>query len=195
MRPEVEELRPKLKEILYDCAVDIRATKAALYLFDGTNKFELLTEYGFRGNARPSADFNDPVVDRCGRGRIAFFINGLAAEPRFSPMLFEASTDRLLVAPLYERGKLIGFLDLRDKPAQAPFEAADAKRAQQIADRMVEIFAEKNLFGHRYISLSRLSDAHQAVTTGSTSVDPAQTPSVVSPHAPIPTAQPPVRTP
>ena len=32
MHPEVEEQKQKIKEILYDCAVEIRATKAALYL-------------------------------------------------------------------------------------------------------------------------------------------------------------------
>ena len=100
MHAEVEELRPKLKEILYDCAVDIKATKAALYLFDGTSKFELVTEYGFRGGTRRSADMNDPMVDRCGRGRTPFYVNGVAAEPRFSELLFESSTDRLLAAPL-----------------------------------------------------------------------------------------------
>ena len=84
MHPEVEELRPKLKEILYDCAVEIRATKAALYLIDSNGKFELITEYGFRGAVRQTTDRNDPIIDRCGRGRTPFFVNGLTAEPRFA---------------------------------------------------------------------------------------------------------------
>jgi hypothetical protein len=33
VHPDIEELQSKLKEILYDCAVEIRATKAALYLY------------------------------------------------------------------------------------------------------------------------------------------------------------------
>src|SRR5204862_512377 len=111
---EVEELRPKLKEVLYDCAVEIRANKAALYLFDGTNRFELVTEYGFRSGIRQFADFNDVLVDRCGRGRTPFYINGVASEPRFSELLYETSTDRLLAAPLYSRGKLVGFIDARN---------------------------------------------------------------------------------
>jgi len=172
VRPEVEELRPKLKAILYDCAVEIRATKASVYIFDSSSKFELVTEYGFRGGARQWADFNDPIVDRCGRGRSSFFVNGMAAEPRFSPLLFEASTDRLLVAPLYARGKLIGFLDLRDKPGEAPFEPADAAHAQHIADRMVELFADKDIFGHRFITLSRSSGPQLAATAESGNVSP-----------------------
>jgi hypothetical protein len=162
VQQEVEELRPKLKEVLYDCAVEIRANKAALYLFDGTNKFELVTEYGFRTGIRQFADFNDVLVDRCGRGRTPFYINGVASEPRFSELLYETSTDRLLAAPLYSRGKLVGFIDMRDKAGKAPFDQADIPKAQEIADRIVAMFADMNIFGHRFIALSRLSGAQQA---------------------------------
>ena len=161
MHPDVEELRPKLKEILYDCAVEIRANKAALYLFDGTSRFELVTEYGFRGGIRQIADVNDPLADRCGRGRTPFFVNGMAVEPRFSELLYESSTDRLLAAPLFSRGKMIGFIDMRDKAGKAPFDETDIPKAQDIADRMVALFGNKNLFGQRYITLSKLSGAHQ----------------------------------
>lgn len=160
MHPEVEELRPKLKEILYDCAVEIRANKAALYLFDGNNRFELVTEYGFRSGVRQSADLNDPLADRCGRGRTPFYVNGVAAEPRFSELLYETSTDRLLAAPLYSRGKLVGFIDMRDKAGKAPFDQNDVPKAQDIADRMVALFSEKNVFGQRFIALSKMSGAH-----------------------------------
>jgi hypothetical protein len=180
VHPEVEELRPKLKEILYDCAVEIRATKAALYLFDGASRFELVTEYGFKSGVRMAADSNDPLVDRCGRGRNAFFVNGVASEPRFSELLYEASTDRLLAAPLYARGKLIGFIDMRDKPGRQLFDAADLPKAQRIAERIVELLADKPIFGHRFITLSKLSGQHEAV-------DPAE------PGAPRISGEPPVR--
>lgn len=162
MHAEVEELRPKLKEILYDCAVEIKATKAALYLYDGSTRFELISEYGFRGNTRHFADENDPLVDRCGRGRTPFYVNGVAAEPRFSELLYESSTDRLLAAPLFSRGKLVGLIDMRDKAGKLPFEQADLPKAQNIADRMVALFADKNVFGHRFIALSKMSGQHDA---------------------------------
>jgi hypothetical protein len=182
VQQEVEELRPKLKEILYDCAVDIRATKAALYLFDGENRFTLVTEYGFRGiGVRASADTNDPMVDRCGRGRAAFFVNGVGVEPRFSQLLFDASTDRMLVAPLYMRGKLVGFIDMRDKASKQPFDQTDVPKAQAIADRLVELFANMNIFGHHFITLSRASGAHPPVDAGASSEEELQ----VSAHAPV----------
>jgi hypothetical protein len=187
VQPEVEELRPKLKEILYDCAVDIRATKAALYLFDGSNRYELVTEYGFRGTVRPSADENDALVDRCGRGRTPFFVNGVGAEPRLSELLYASSTDRLLAAPLFTRGKLIGFIDMRDKAAKAPFEKDDVTKAQHIADRLVELLADKPIFGHRFIALSKLSGAHQTAvvpgSSGAAAAPAAGPPPVAAPRA------------
>jgi hypothetical protein len=184
VHPEVEELRPKLKEVLYDCAVEIRATKAALYLFDGSSLFELVTQFGFKGGVRAAADFNDPLVDRCGRGRNAFFINGVAAEPRFSELLFEASTDRMLAAPLYARGKLIGLIDMRDKAGKQPFDSTDIPKAQHIADRMVELLIEKPIFGHRFITLSKFSGRHTTVQEGATE-------KVVPPAPPAAEAAPP----
>ena len=183
MHPEVDELRPKLKEILYDCAVEIRATKAALYLFDGTSRFELVSEYGFRGVVRATADTNDPVVDRCGRGRTPFFVNGLAAEPRFAQLMYDSSTDRLLAVPLYSRGKLIGFIDMRDKGAKAAFEKEDLAKAQGIAERIVELVGAKNIFGHRFIELSQLAPAN---TPPPSSLPPLEAPSRVSAEPPLP---------
>lgn len=159
MQPEIAELRPKLKEILYDCAVEIRATKAALYLFDGSEKYELITEYGFRSAVRQVADRTDPVLDRCGRGRNAFYVNGLTAEPRFSELLYESGTERLLAAPVYLRGQLVGVIDMRDKAAKQPFDTNDLPKATHIADRIAELFVNKNVFNLRYITLSEVGNA------------------------------------
>lgn len=200
VHPEVDELRPKLKEILYDCAVDIRATKAALYLFDGaTNRFEIVTEYGFRGGVRQSADHNDALVDRCGRGRNPFFVNGVAVEPRLSEILFEAGTDRLLAAPLYLRGQLVGLIDMRDKAAKQPFEQTDIPKAQKIGDRLLELFANKNVFGQRFISLSQAAEEGKVVNMAGESVGGAASarPATPPPGAPAapPLGAPPVAAP
>lgn len=190
MHPEVAEQQPKLKEILYDCAVEIRATKAALYLYDGTGKYELITEYGFRGEIRQAADKTDPIVDRCGRGRNAFFVNGLAAEPRFSEILYESGTDRLLAAPIYLRGQLVGIIDMRDKAQKQAFDANDVPKALRIADRMAELFANKNVFNLRYITLSEIEEVtgHRAPATDAA-------PATAPPQPAKPTPPPPAATP
>ena len=153
MNPEIDELRPKLKEILYDCAVEIRCTKAAVYLFDGGAKFELVTEYGFRSGGIPlMVDENDPILKRCGHS--PFFVNGLTTEPRFAERLYAAATDRLLAAPIHLRGRIVGFIDSRDKAGKEPFVQSDAPKIQKIADRMAALFVNKNVFGQHFIMLS-----------------------------------------
>ncbi len=164
MHPEVQELQSKLKEILYDCAVEIRATKAALYLLDAQGRFELVTEYGFRNAVRTSADRTDPIIDRCGRGRTPFFVNGLNAEPRFSLVMFESASDRLMAAPIYLRGHLVGVIDMRDKQGKVLFDVSDLPKAQKIADRIGEQFRKKNVFGQHFITLSEAPE--KAVVLG-----------------------------
>ncbi len=192
MHPDIQELQSKLKEILYDCAVEIRATKAALYLWDGDERYEMVTQFGFRGGLRAVADRNDPVIDRSGRGRTAFFVNGLSAEPRFSELLYEASTDRLLVAPIYLRGQLVGVVDMRDKGNKQPFEKDDLQKGQKIADRISALFGNKNVFGQRFITLSDTPISGGGVVmagTPHTSPPAASAPTLAPPKAaPLPPA-------
>ena len=163
MHEEVEQLRPKLKEILYDCAVEIKATKAALYLLDpAVRRFELVAEFGFRTAILQSATFNHPLVDRCERGRTPFYVNSVSADPKLSQMLFEASTERLLVAPLFSRGDLVGMIDMRDKAGKQPFSQADVPKAQTIAEKILEVFAAKNLFNQRFITLADVPQPAEA---------------------------------
>jgi HD-GYP domain-containing protein (c-di-GMP phosphodiesterase class II) len=188
VHPEIQELQVKLKEILYDCAVNLKATKAALYLLDQpASRFELIAEYGFKGTARPSADSKNPIVDRCEKTRTPFFVNGLTVEPRFSEILFEAQTDRLLVAPIYLRGHLVGVLDTRDKAGKAPFEVTDLQKVQRVADRVAELFANKNVFGQRFITLSGNEPLPQ-VLTGIPQTAPPRMPTPVA--VPVPPPEP-----
>lgn len=149
MADELRDLEPKLKEILYRFLEEVRATKAALYLIDENEQFQLLTQYGFRDSAEKSFKPTDDLVDRLITKRGAYLINGLTADPRFSELLYHSDTSRILVAPIYSRGKLIGFVDLRDKARQAPFENDDLRVAQKIVDEFLDLFVQKGLFGQR----------------------------------------------
>ena len=159
-----------------------------------------MTQYGFRGGLAESADKDHPLIDRCGRGRTAFFINGLTVEPRFSEMLYEAATDRLLAAPVYMRGQLVGVIDMRDKSAKALFDQGDLPKAQRIADRISELFVNKNVFGQRFITLSESPSAtvfvptHASIAESAPSSSSAARPAA-APAAPrpAPAAAPPLR--
>ncbi|HSP16186.1 MAG TPA: HD domain-containing phosphohydrolase [Thermoanaerobaculia bacterium] len=144
-----------MKEILYDCAVEMKATKAALFLLDvGTRKYDLVAEFGFRANISQSAGSNHPMVDRCSRGRSPFYVNSPGADPRLSELMFEASTSRLLGVPMFSRGQLVGFIDIRDKSQKQQFDQQDVNKAQAIADRILNLFANRNIWNQRFITLS-----------------------------------------
>jgi HD-GYP domain-containing protein (c-di-GMP phosphodiesterase class II) len=191
VHPDVEQLRPKLKELLYNCAVEIKATKAALYLLDGnTDRFELISEYGFRGDAQKWIDRNNPIVDRCGRARTPFYVNGVAAEPRFAEVLFQALSDRLLAAPLLLRGRLVGLIDMRDKAAKLPFDDTDVAPAQRIGDSILGQLANKNVFGMKFLTLSEAEDEPQDVVTRVSASGWVAIPGSAFVAAPLPTAAP-----
>lgn len=154
MAEELKRIEPKLKEILYRFLEEVSATKAALYLLDEKEQFDLITQYGFRDSAPASYDYSDDIVDRLMTRRSPFFVNGLGADPRFSELLYRSDTTRILVAPVYSRGKLVGLVDLRDKAKQAPFEQPDVLKAQKIVDEFLELFAENSLFGQRPLTPS-----------------------------------------
>jgi putative nucleotidyltransferase with HDIG domain len=158
---DFQKIEPQLKEILYRFLEEVRATKAALYLSDDAGRFDLVTQYGFRDAARPSYSQDDDLIDRLVTRRSPFYLNGLGADPRFSELLYEADTSRMLVAPIYSRGKLVGMVDLRDKARQEPFEQPDVAETQKIVDHFLEVFAAHGLFGQRSGTVSQRDDATQ----------------------------------
>ena len=157
MLPEIKALEPELKQILYGCVEHVQATKAALYLSTShdlnTKTFELVTSYKFADNERKVIRDNDDLVDRLAVKRAGFFVNGLGSDQRFSEMLFRQSTDRLLATPLFSRGRLIGFIDMRDKAGKRPFDSPDVEAAKKIGDEMLTLLGDRNLFGLARIKL------------------------------------------
>ncbi len=175
MHAEIAAITPNLKEVLYHCMEEVRATKAALYLFDAEKSYELICHYGFRDGLKNSFSPDHTIADRLGSRRAPFYINGLAADPRFSELLDQSATDRLLAAPITSRGKLIGFIDMRDKAGRQPFGEADVRAAQKIADQMLAAIGDRDTFGHRLIHLSHLD--HAADVSFDTSKAPTAPPS------------------
>ena len=155
---EVRALEPQLKQILYGCVEHVQATKAALYLAAthdlNDKRFELVTSYSFNDASRKLLNAADDLVDRISVKRHAFFVNGLGADIRFSEILFRQGTDRLLVAPLFTRGRLLGFIDMRDKAGKKPFSNPDLEAARKIADQVLELLTARNLFGLAPLALA-----------------------------------------
>jgi len=152
-RTPIEEARliePALKRVLYECLERIRATKAALYLATthGTSEaYELVTSYGW--TAPPQRlDERYPIVARLIANRLPLMVNSLGADRLVGEMLFEQGSERALALPIFGRGRrLVGIVDLRDKAAQKPFDAADAAAADTIREAIEKELAAKSLYG------------------------------------------------
>src|SRR5256714_14056255 len=151
-RPPIEEARliePALKRALYQCLERIHATKAALYLattYGSNNAFELVTSYGWSAPPR-ALDERNLIVGRLAATRMPLMINSVAADKRVAEVLFEQGCERLLAMPMFVRGQIVGIIDLRDKAARKPFEAADVAAADSIREDIEKALASKNLYG------------------------------------------------
>jgi response regulator RpfG family c-di-GMP phosphodiesterase len=155
---EVKAIEGALKQILYGCVEHVQATKAALYLSTSHDlnekKYELVTSYQYNAADRKVVTANDDLVDRLAVKRNTFFVNGLTADHRLAEMLFRQGNDRLLATPLFARGRLVGFIDMRDKAGKKPFESLDVNAANTIAAQMLQVLATNKLYGLAPIALS-----------------------------------------
>ncbi|MBI2214385.1 MAG: HD domain-containing protein [Acidobacteria bacterium] len=148
MLSEISEIEPKLKEILYNCLEQIRATKAALYIADSERQpYVLVTQYGFKEGLRKQIELSDPAIDLLLLKRVPFFLNSLGEDSRFAQALDSASTTRILIAPIYSRGRLYGLVDMRDRAGGKPFEHSDSETAQEITQQFLDLFGERGIFG------------------------------------------------
>ncbi|HEY0156791.1 MAG TPA: HD domain-containing phosphohydrolase, partial [Thermoanaerobaculia bacterium] len=189
MLPELKSIEPSLKQILYGCVEHVQATKAALYLSSSHDlndkRYEIVTSYQYNPADRKTVTANDDLVDRLAVKRAPFYVNGLGADQRFSEMLFRQGNDRLLVTPLFSRGRLVGFIDMRDKAGKKPFDTPDLGAAKEIADQMLHVLASNKLFGLAPIALAEAPEAKRT---------PFQSaPNIVLPSATPTPAPPPLR--
>lgn len=157
------KLEARFKQILYRCLEEMHVTKAALYLRDDDGLYRVATQYGFKQGLPSRVNYKDEIIDRLLVRRSPYTINGLKEDHLFSEMLFEADTTRILVAPIYSRGKLAGYLDMRDKAEGLDFGSADLTRAMEIADEYLEVFTEEGIYGQRKISAGEVPVTHRVV--------------------------------
>ena len=151
MLSEVKTIEPALKQVLYNCLEHLQATKAALYISTShdlnAKQYAIATSYQYTVADRARVDANDDLVDYLLVKRGAFFVNGVGADQRFAEMLFRQGSDRLLATPLFSRGRLVGFIDMRDKAGKRPFGAGDIEAASKIAEQVLLVLSRHNLFG------------------------------------------------
>lgn len=180
MLNEVKALENAFKQILYSCVEHVHATKAALYLSSSHDlnekKYEIVTSYQYNPANRKVVTANDDLVDRLAVKRSAFYVNGISGDQRFADMLFRQGNDRLLAAPIFSRGRLAGFVDMRDKAGKKPFEPGDLTAATTIAEQILQVLAANKLFGLGGIPRSEDPSAPKPASSAPNLVVPSSNP-------------------
>lgn len=195
MLSQIATLEPRLKEILYRCLEEVRATKSALYIVPTAdveeNTFELVTQYGFNDQIDKVIQLTDPRIERLMVRRLPYFHNSISADPMFSEILFAHGTDRILVAPVYARGRLIGIIDMRDKAGKKPFADPDVEKAKQITEGIIDVLRGEKLFHLAAIELIEATRPNEFTNVvvqmrGRGSAPPPVTPAPAARPVPVP---------
>jgi hypothetical protein len=151
--PEERVLAPEEEKYYQDflsvLAQKWRPAKAAFYTLDpGGASFRLKAQFGFsRADLLPERlGRNDPLVNQIYEHREPTFVNHPKQAGKLADTMIQATTTRILTAPLYLDGRIMGLVDVRDKAGRQPFTHDDAV---EIAD-LLRRFA---------IEVRRLNDA------------------------------------
>ena len=124
----------QFREALYLLLEKVRATKAAFYLLEPGGGFRLAAQYGFSRGDRLSDRFqrNDALPTTIFEHREPRMINDIRQAGRLANLMEGSSSARLMTAPLYVAGRIVGFLDIRDKAGREPFVADDAVWVKEV---------------------------------------------------------------
>ncbi len=129
------------KDIFYLIVEKIRASKIALYLLEPGGTYKLATSYGFARTDRIAEKIarTDPLAEFVLEKREPAFINDYRAAGKLKTLLESAGTLRILVAPMFLDGRIVGILDLRDKAGNEPFGHSDVTWTLEVLRRLVNI--------------------------------------------------------
>lgn len=132
------EEEKQVKEILYLLMEKVRATKAAFYLAETNATFRLVSHYGFtRTDRLPDLlGRSDPLTVTVFSHREPYYVNDIRQAGALASIMEAASATRMMTAPLYLDGRIVGILDVRDKAGRESFTGDDASWVTEILRRL-----------------------------------------------------------
>ena len=115
-----------------------QAVKAAFYVLDAQGQFRLKSQYGFSRTDRLPEKVGrmDILATQVYEHREPFFVNSLRQAGKLADLMEGAATTRILTAPLYLDGRIVGILDVRDKANRAPFTHEDLQEVGELLQRL-----------------------------------------------------------
>jgi HD domain len=117
------------REALFSLLESSKVSRSVLYLMEPTGEFRLAAHIGFSPRDLPRASFGQdhPLVERINHFRKPFYFNSPMDASGLRPLMETSHTARLLAAPLYEDGRLIGIVEAHDKAGGELFHQEDAR--------------------------------------------------------------------
>jgi hypothetical protein len=126
-----------------------RPSKAAFYALDPAQSvFRLKAHFGF-GRTDHLAELlgrNDAVVNYLYEHREPTFLNNVNAAGKLTDLMVQATSTRILLAPLYLDGRIMGLVDVREKAGRRAFTQDDILEISDLLRRFA-------------IELRRIADA------------------------------------
>lgn len=113
--------------------------KAAIYTYDANGYFRLKAQFGFSRTDKLLERFSrmDPIATHVYEHREPYFINSLRQAGKLVDVLEGAQTTKILTAPIYLDGRIIGILDVRDKGGRLPFTHDDVQELTDLLRRFM----------------------------------------------------------
>ena len=115
-----------------------RPAKAAFYTLDPAQSvFRLKAQFGF-GRTDHLAERltrNDTMVTYIYEHREPTFVNNVNAAGKLTDVMVQATSMRMLIAPLYLDGRIMGLVDVRDKGGRAAFTQDDVVEMSDLLRR------------------------------------------------------------
>ncbi len=118
------------REALFTLLESSKVSRSALYLMEPTGEFRLAAHLGFSPRDLPVSSFGkeSPLFERVNHFRKPFYFNSPKDAGDLRQLMETSRTAKLLAAPIYEDGRLIGIVEARDKAAGEFFHQEDAGR-------------------------------------------------------------------
>ena len=115
--------------------------KAAIYTIDAAGAFRLKSQFGFSRTDKLLERFGrmDPLATHVYEHREPFFVNNHRHAGKLADLLESASTTKILTAPIYLDGRIIGILDVRDKAGRVSFTHEDIHEVSEILRRFAQV--------------------------------------------------------
>jgi GAF domain-containing protein len=105
-----------------------RPAKAAFYTLDPSSAtFRLKAQFGFSRTDRlaESLGRNDGLVTQIYERREPIYVNNVNQAGRLADAMIQATSTRMLLAPVYLDGRIMGLVDVREKAGRQPFSPDD----------------------------------------------------------------------